>query len=227
MRTDPLYEGGQYRPLDGNGNPKGCQPKRWVPAVMDRMIAVYYALGRVIDRQANFEGISTEETALEAPDIRSYVDQLKRLASAMPKAFPNSLTNMWTNFRTAPYTGELIDHLYRNGVGFGGPNLVPPPFYESEAYPYHPPYAGRTYFLMGVQPPRLIWRENLIGEGKLTLGDVFDFGVTDPDGINATHLFWWYFINETDAYDFTDTVALIKARRATINEACPENLICN
>jgi hypothetical protein len=56
---------------------------------MVRMNTVYYALGRVMDRQANFEGISAEETVLEAPDVRSHVHQLKRIASAMPKASPN------------------------------------------------------------------------------------------------------------------------------------------
>jgi hypothetical protein len=97
----------------------------------------------------------------------------------------------------------------------------------SEDYSYHLPYARRTYFLMGVQPPRLGWRENLIGEGLLTLDDVFHFGVNDASAINATYLFWWFFINEMDPYDFSETVALIKARRATINDTCPESLICN
>jgi len=225
MRTDPIYEGGQFTPTDANS--QGCETKRWVPAVMDRMIAAYMALGKTFDGLVWFEGISTEETATEAPDIRAYVDQLKRLASAMPKAFPRSLTNMWTNWRMDPYTGELIDHLYRNGVGFGGPDTIPTPHFTSQAYPYFPKYAGRTYSLMGVQPSKLIWKQDLISDGSVTLDEVFHFAVTDPQGINATHLFWWYFVDDKAPYDFSDTVDVIRANGSVINNMCPENLICD
>ncbi|MBM4201131.1 MAG: hypothetical protein FJ189_07580 [Gammaproteobacteria bacterium] len=224
MRTDPIYEGGQFKPTDANSH--GCETKRWVPAVMDRMIAAYNALGKEFDKDPNFEGISSEETATEAPNVRAYVDQLKRLASAMPKAFPTSLTNMWTNWRIEPHAGELIDHLYRNGVGFGGPDTGPTAHFKTQAYPYFPKYAGRTYSLMAVQPSKLIWKYDLIRDGLVTLDEVFHFAVTDPQGINATHLFWWYFVDAKAAYDFRDTVDVIRANGSVINDTCPENLIC-
>jgi len=227
MLDDPVYEGGQQVGLNAEGQPAGCETKRWVPAVMDRIIAAHQALGKAFDSDPMFEGVTTEESAVVAPNARGYVDQLKRLGSALPLAYPTSLTNMWINWRTAPYTAELIDHLYRSGVGFGGPDTVPTTLYTNEAYPFFPQYAGRTYSLMAAQPTHLIWKENPIGEGLLTLDDVFHFAVNDPQGINATHLFWWYFKNDSSPYDFFDTVDVIKANGAVINDTCPENLICN
>ena len=227
MLSDPIYEGGQQVGLNAEGQPAGCETKRWVPAVMDRIIAAHQALGKALDQDPMFEGVTTEESATVAPSTRAYVDQLKRLASALPKAYPTSLTNMWINWRTAPYTAELVDHLYRSGVGFGGPDTLPSTFYTNDAYEFFPQYAGRTYSLMAAQPTHLIWKENPIGEGLLTLDDVFHFAVNDPQGINATHLFWWWFKDAASPYDFFDSVAVIKANGGAINNACPENLICN
>ena len=54
-----------------------------------------------------------------------------------------------------------------------------------------------------------------------------DLAVNDPQGINATHLFWWWFKDAANPYDFFDTVDVIQANGGAINDACPENLICN
>lgn len=230
MRTDPLYAGGQQYSYKNTGEIDACVSKRWEPAVMDRMIALYRALGKAVDQDPYFEGVTTQETAVEGvtgrDNIRKYVDQWKRWASAMPGAFPTSLTTLWTNWKIWPYQAELVDHLYRNGVGFGGPDMVPPPYYSTEFYPLFPKYAGKTYVMMGVQPTHLIWKKTLIRDGLLTLDDVFHFGVNDPNGINASHLFWWYFTSTKDPYNFWDSVKVIRTYGGQINSTCPQNLIC-
>jgi hypothetical protein len=230
MLTDPVYRGGQVPTANG------CAAKRWVPAVMDRIIALHQALGARFDQEPYIEGVTTEESAIGAAakddgsSARAYIDQLKRLASAMPNAYPHTLSAIWINWSTKPYTQELVTHLATLGVGTGGPDATPT--HLTELIPqYTDAFAGKLPILMAAQPTFLVWRENPIGEGTLTLDRVFKFAVSDTPGIHATHLFHWYFKkkanpNNPPAYDVYDSIALIKAHKGQINSACPTSITC-
>jgi len=232
MRTDSKYLGGQVS-ITLNTGRRGCIAKRWVPAVMDRLIALHHALGAQFDKEPFVEGIVTEESATSTAftngaTARSYVDQLKRLGSALSTAYPSTLVAMQLNFRIEPHQAELVDHLYRNGIGFGGPDTSP--LVKTSIVPtLSSAYARRTPILMAVNATHLTFYDDPIAEGILTLDDVFDFAVADPAGINANHLFWWFFKKQWNpgvSYDFYDTVALIKRRGGQINTGCPENILC-
>jgi hypothetical protein len=218
----PVYEGGEH-PTDT----VGMTAKRWVPAVMDRIIALHRALGRRFDEDPDVEGVCTEESALSIwpypPGMsdRVYVDQLKRLATALSEAYPRTLATMWLNWNTRPHTEELLDHLESQGIGIGGPDTSP--LHRTELVPdYFTRYAGRMPVLMGVQPSFLAWSERPIRDGKLTLDQVFHFLVDDEVGIHATHAFWWYF--ESGDYTFWDTVELIRKYDGKINRDLPSCL---
>jgi hypothetical protein len=235
MMTDPLYQGGQYITRDASGNPSGCIAKRWVPAVMDRFIAFHKALGNRFDQEPYVEAVSNEESAVDdAPaadgaTTRDYVDQLKRLGSGMADAYPHTLAEIWLNWSVAPYTLELVDYLYRNGIGTGGPDTSP--LHLTQIVPeFTSRFAGKMPILMAAQPSFLTWAQQPIATGELTLDDVFHFAVTEAKGINATHMYWWFFKKEWDSravYDFYDTVAEIRNHGGLINAACPENLLCD
>jgi hypothetical protein len=232
MRNDPKYLGGQVA-ITLNTGRRGCIAKRWIPVVMDRFIALHKALGAQFDKEPFVEGIVTEESATSVAftnggTARSYVDQLKRLGSAMSTAYPSTLVALQLNFRIEPHQAELVDHLYRNGIGFGGPDTSP--LVKTSVVPtLTSAYAGRTPILMAVNATHLTFYDDPIAAGTLTLDDVFHFAVADPAGINADHLFWWFFKEQWNpgvSYDFYDTVALIKRRSGQINTNCPENILC-
>jgi len=233
MQTDPTYQGGEMFTYDSAGGITGCIAKRWIPAVMDRFIALHRALGERFDPEPYFEAVTTEETAaidgpvLDGLSNREYVDQLKRLGSAMAEAYPHTLAEIWVNWTTEPYTTELVNHLYHNGIGIGGPDTTPTR--RTQTIPVlTAQYAGRMPMLTAVQPTWLTWKINPIGTGALTLDEVYDFAISRT-GAAATHLYWWYFekAGTNNSYDFYDTVNLIRARGGAINRNCPADLICD
>ncbi len=233
MKTDPEYLGGMIKFTTQNMQRPGCIAKRWVPAVMDRLIALHAALGAEFDGEPFIEAIVTEESATtvaltDNATPQTYVDQLKRLASAFASSYPSTLSVLQLNFRTSPNEYELMEHLYRNGIGVGGPDTSP--LVVTEFVPeLTAAYAGKVPILMAVNATHLTFSSDPIGEGLLTLDQVFDFAVTDPNGINANHLFWWFFEKRWTpgvSYDFYDTLEVIRQRGGYINTTCPENTLC-
>ncbi len=94
------YGGGVTRSRTG-----GYVARLWDPVVMDRLIALYRAIGSRYNDDAHFEGITTEESTLSLPSPfppgyshRALRIQYERLVNNVRSAMPNTAVFMNTNW---------------------------------------------------------------------------------------------------------------------------------
>jgi hypothetical protein len=126
LLTQSIYNGGLVRTKNGYA------ARLWEAPVMDRLIALYRAIGARYDGDAYFEGVMTEETTLGLTNFPSGYSHAKvklqheRLAAAASNAMPH--TNVFVN---ASWIGStsLMQDLYQSfvplPVAAGGSNTIP------------------------------------------------------------------------------------------------------
>lgn len=229
----PIYKGGQVK------SGKRCVPKLWVPAVMDRTIALYTAIGQRFDADPYFEGLSSTETAIPSlgdPDYSNdaIVTQLIRLSDAMPAAFPRSI--FWLHANWTQQTQRVVQNAFARGLGIDGPDLTvigPRDPSQKPNWGYAcfnqsmavaegctQDYYGRMPLGMAGQ----VGLENSIKDGY-TMAEIFAFAMTSPTGLRLTHMFWTL-PYETPGFSFTGTILpYVESVRGRVdNVGCPENL---
>lgn len=218
VKNDPVYKGGESH------YGLKCTALRWVPAVQDRLIALYKALGKRFNNEPNFEAVFLEEDGVELRgdhmelySARGYADQEKRGMDALSAAFPN--TQVFKFLSWGPYVGELFEYAYKLGLGVGGPDLVPNE--KTFASPYYPQYAGRMPLEISVQDPRV---KMYIDAGG-TVESLFDFGVLDPKGYNANYIIWDQPEYTTLSYK-REILPMLQSHNGYINSSCPLNMDC-
>ena len=128
----PAYQGGIAHPAH---HEKVTRTKRWIPAVMDRYLALVSALGRRFDRDPDFAGLIHTETAMETEgpgfedfSCAAFHQQMLRLVGASRKAFPHTpvlVFGNWYPCRGRDTLPELANAALQQGVGWGGPDLTP------------------------------------------------------------------------------------------------------
>jgi hypothetical protein len=104
----------------------------WNPAVMDRLIALYQALGERYDSHPNFEAIATAETALggtvtNLPGFSSTAatDQYLRLMQASRAAWPRTIVRLSTNYwPSQSLFVRLHNESLRYQYALGGPDII-------------------------------------------------------------------------------------------------------
>jgi hypothetical protein len=126
LRTS-YYNGGVVR------SATGYVARLWEPAVMNRLIALYTAIGRRYDGDVRFEGLATEETTLSLlspyPSGYSHTKlgyQYKRLTAAARSAMPHSNLFLGTNWiGSVSVMQDLIGSLAGTQSAAGGSNVIP------------------------------------------------------------------------------------------------------
>jgi hypothetical protein len=112
----------------------GTMSKIWEQATMDRLIALYKAIGARYDGDPAFEGIGNEETAVGFVDAvpASYTNtgmaaQYQRLQDAWRAAAPHTTMFMLANWLGNASTDlkSLHDNAVETMTGVGGPDLAP------------------------------------------------------------------------------------------------------
>jgi hypothetical protein len=127
LMSERIYRGGV------TASKNGYVARLWEAPVMDRLIAVYQAMGRRYDNEPYFEGIRTGETTLgfgkSAPAGYSHAaleNQYERLARSARAAMPRTSLFFSTNYLgNNAVMGELIQSFVGPGVAVGGPNVMP------------------------------------------------------------------------------------------------------
>jgi hypothetical protein len=126
LATEPGGNGGWYIKPTG-----GVIAKLWLPAIMDRLIALHDAMGDRYDADPHFEGVFTAESDVgfsAGPSDYSasaYVTQLLRLNATLPAYYPH--TNVWLSVNFAASQGDvvkLVQDAARNRVGIAGPDAI-------------------------------------------------------------------------------------------------------
>jgi hypothetical protein len=126
LHTDSTYNGGEVA-MSG-----GTVSRVWEQPVMDRLIALYVALGKRYDSDPSVEGIQFSETSIgfnatyPAPSTYSngaYLTQLKRVTLATRNAWPHTNVFMSTNYLGSDSQMEdLIKYCVDRQVILGGPD---------------------------------------------------------------------------------------------------------
>lgn len=225
LRSDPIYKGGQSLLLNPNGSVNICNSLRYVPEVQNRLMALYAALGKRFNSEPNFEAIFLQEDGVTPNGsnmggytARGYTDQQKRGMDALAAAFPNTVAIKFLSWGVN--TGELFDYAYKLGLGVGGPDLVPGE--NTYSTPYYPQYAGKMPLHISVQHPRV---EKYITQQGGTVERLYDFGVTDPKGLNTNYIVWDQ--PETPNISYSKQILpLLNAHNGYINSGCPLNMTC-
>jgi len=128
LLSDPTYKGGVALLASS-----GYVSRLWEPAVMDRLIALYRALGARYDADPYVEGFATEETSisLASPTPSGYsttalFNQYLRFAASARQTMLRSNLFMGTNFvKSDEQMAVLIQALFEAHVAPGGPSTVP------------------------------------------------------------------------------------------------------
>jgi hypothetical protein len=127
MMTDPLYKGGV------TATKNGFTARLWEQATMDRLIALYRAIGGHYDAEPYFEAIGNVETTLSLGTNRpagystpALTAQYKRFVKGVRSALPHTNLFFYSNWLGSDaLMGELIQSMVVPAVAAGGPNTVP------------------------------------------------------------------------------------------------------
>jgi hypothetical protein len=228
LGSDPVFKGGWYvKP-----NNQGVVARLWEPAVMDRVIALYAALGARFDKEVYVEAIMTEETTPDVspgpPAPASYTratlaTQIKRLVTATRKAWPTTNVLVPTNYLSGELQG-IIAHCATQKVGVGGSDVMPPPHSPTEGDRIirgeigGVDYRGKLPIGYGVQSPSLCGKE-----GCWLPSQLYDYSYST---LKATHVFWVRLGTERDTstakYSWKyGILPTIRARQGRSVTACP------
>jgi hypothetical protein len=222
MLSDPTYKGGiAYQA------PNNCYVARlWEPAVMDRMIALYRALGTRYNADPYLEGFATEETSIgfssgQVPSGYSTAALLKqflRFASSARATMPQTNIFMGTNFLGSDADmGTLIQALYENDLGAGGPSTIPNRYIQSQKV-----WTGGTGAdyrgLIAIGPGI----ETTVFGGKHGSWTPKQIGDWAYKTLGVTHLFWvrntWY---GTSAQQWSTGILPYLRTNPPTRTACP------
>lgn len=204
---------------------KKCTVLRHNPAVQDRLIALYRALGQRFDSHPNFEALMLEEDSMEKKGTnmdgysdRAYIDQSKRGMNALAQSFPHTVVFKWLNW--GPGIPELFAHALSLGIGVGAPDLDP----KMKSWAYPAPwqqYAHKIPLEMSVQDPRV---QKTVLNGS-DVRAIFEFGTSDPPSGLALNYMVWDQPEKPGVISFQkDIKPYIVQRDGFIQRACPTAL---
>ncbi len=221
MLTNSIYQGGDTVVTNSSGGFKSSTALRFVPAVQDRMIALYQALGARYDGDPNFEAVTigsedsmeTTGSNMSGYSSRAYIDQEKRGITAAVAAFPHTVTLKILNW--GPGNTELFAHAASVGIGVTGPDLDP----KSPTFSYpvnYQAYFGQIPLAMSVQWPRV---DTTIQNGS-SVPAIANYGVSaPPTGIGLNYIVWDPASDAVISYDL-DVIPAINAQPTT-QQSCP------
>lgn len=188
LLTESIYNGGV------TASKNGYVARLWEAPVMDRLIALYRAVGARYDGDAYFEGVATEETTLgfgsKTPPASysntALTKQYQRFAAAARDAMPRTNLFLYTNFLGSDtLMADLIQDLVAPQLGAGGPNVLPSEMTQGQRV-----WTGQT----GADYRGRLAIGNSVEAGELggSLGNftpkqIYDFAYNT---LYVDHLFW-------------------------------------
>ncbi len=204
LMEEPVYNGGlapQFdNPGEGKGVGSGWVAQQWNPAVRQRYQALLSALAARFDGRVY--GVNLPETAIDLSEKHPpegftcdayFAGEMENLAFAR-KAFSKSRVVQYVNFwpceweNDHDYMGRIFKFAAANGVGLGGPDIVP---YRKgqmkNSYPFFNTYKGKLPLVaMAVQEPTLTYRNPKTGK-PFTKAEFLDFA---ENYLGADVVFW-------------------------------------
>jgi hypothetical protein len=216
--SDSAYQGG-WAP---RGNDTGIAPKFWVPAVMDRHIALIQALAAEFDDDPWIEGFVVGESALfnVAPPGYSHstiAPQMHRLADAASAAFKSTNIFVMTNFFFGlSNTSAFIDYLQARKIGVGGPDVRPDNVVDGSEV-----ISGQHDGIVRSNRTPIFFQNQWRSlDGSWTLAELHDYA----HNVNRQHYVSWVRKEATGGLSYSrDVLPWIRTNNPPSRTACPEN----
>lgn len=204
LMSDPAYGGGLSPQFDNPGENKpigsGWVAQQWNPAVRQRYQALLAALAARFDGRVF--GVYLPETAIDLDEKAPpkgfscdnyFAGELENLSFAR-KAFTKSHVVQYVNFWPCEwdndhnYMGRMFEFASANGVGLGGPDIVPGRKAQMKnSYPFFNKYKGKLSLVaMAVQEPTLTYK-NPKTHKPFSKGEFARFA---EDYLGADIIFW-------------------------------------
>ena len=204
LMSDPAYGGGLSPQFDNPGENKpigsGWVAQQWNPAVRQRYQALLAALAARFDGRVF--GVNLPETAIDLDEKAPpkgfscdnyFAGELENLSFAR-KAFTKSHVVQYVNFwpcewdNDHTYMGRMFEFASANGVGLGGPDIVPGRKAQMKnSYPFFNKYKGKLSLVaMAVQEPTLTYK-NPKTHKPFSKGEFARFA---EDYLGADIIFW-------------------------------------
>jgi len=209
LREDSTFGGGAARQYEMPGNDEskarfeGWMARRWDPAVRERFARLLRVLGRELD--GRIEGLVLPETAAgfrasgklhpAGFTYERYLDGVEANMIAAREAFPRSHVIQYANFMPGEwlpwedhgYLRSVYEHAGRNGVGVGGPDLLPHRRGQrNHSYPLIARRASGVLAGVAVQDGNLADRNPATG-ARVTAKDLLEFA---RDSLRLDYVFW-------------------------------------
>ena len=201
LAKEPGAGGGWFTKVDSGGASHGVVSKFWLPAVMDRYIALWQAFAERYDSEPALEAVTNDESSpgfqpgvMPADWSRpATAAQLNRLTDAWAQMFQRTVAMQKINNLVGEMSG-LVDHCYERGIALGGPDVLPPPHSDTsgsrimrgistDGAVYAPfDYRGSVPFIFEVQGPEMGGKE-----GDFSFKELYDHA---HNVLKATHVAW-------------------------------------
>jgi hypothetical protein len=229
QNTDRLYlpdyviaQGGAAVSTVSEGYMARLHDAKW----MNRLIALYQALGARYDADPFIEQIIVSETSLALADPTfnqaALNVQFKRLVPAIRAAWPTTSAVMLMNWISEP--GAMLSFSAANGVGTGGPDIVPPPpdgpyeDYGSQALRGAGGSFGSTDY-RGRIPVSYQSQVPIYAGYSMLPATLYRYAYNT---LKATHLTWTVYEGESAEHDWASGVLpAIRASGGVVRSACP------
>jgi hypothetical protein len=222
LKAGPAY----LNAYEAKNNMGGYTIVRWNPTVVSRFNALTKALGSQFDKNPNFEGIATQESALslDAAPLKAfgytpekYRDALISVLTHASASLPTSRVFWFMNFLVGNqnYIGTIAAAVASKGVIMGGPDVWPDnKSLQSKVYPYYTEFAGKMPLFGQVE--NVCYSEPHMTSGfstkYWTMLELFNYARTK---LHVNYMFWVRVTKASPAgsYDWLNALPVIAAYR--------------
>lgn len=220
-KPGPAYMDAKY---DVRNRAGGYTVIRWDPFVVGRFNALTKALGAQFDKNAAFEGIATQETALglESPALNShgytaakYRDALINMLGTASANMPTSRVFWLMNFLVGgqDMIGDIAKAVAPKGVIMGGPDVWPDnKSLQSKVYPFYHQFFGKMPLFGQVE--NVCYSEPHMTKGYKTkywtMDELFAYAKSN---MHVNYMFWVR-VTKGPVYDWTDALKVIAKYRS-------------
>ncbi len=200
----------------------GMVAKRWDPLIVERLEALFSALGQRFDTEPYFEGIALQESAMGfSREIETrhgytpekYRDALISILRGARRGLPNSQIFWYMNFLEGKqaYLAEVAEVAVAERIAMGGPDVLPErASLVRLTYPLYPRFAGRLTLFCSIQNDSYAHRREDDAGRYWTPEELLLFA---RDRLHVSYLFWnrKYWRKPPDSWNWDDAMRAIRA----------------
>lgn len=201
----------------------GYTAVRWDSTIVNRMSALFEALGSRFDSNAYFEGIGIQESAPSLNDStldssaytpEKYRDALIDVLSAGATGAPTSRMFWYMNFlpRKQAYIADVANAVAPIGVVMGGPDVMPDQAaLQRLTYPFYAQFSGKMPLFGQVEPICYshLHTDTSFATKYWTMSELFHYA---RDNLDVNYMFWVRYpkADYYNSYDWFDTLPVME-----------------